>query len=180
MLLRRHVWQKYRNGRDSGNGLPWYKSACNRDSTVESQHQHPHSGNVPVQTTTRVLSAQDVSSLYHNLTYFHGREMLHKQNIKRSFLGNARDEMNEKLLRCNFNGFFKISTWFWKFQSIIALKKSSIRSYISIRSLARGNSSDGRGWLENWRVVNFNAIDTYIYMGLFDPRMHARLAYIIR
>ncbi|XP_070149858.1 uncharacterized protein [Polyergus mexicanus] len=62
----RHVWQKYRNGRDSGHvpvfpkNLPWYKSACNRDSAVEFQHQHPHSGNVPVQTATRVLSAQDL------------------------------------------------------------------------------------------------------------------------
>ncbi|EFN77301.1 hypothetical protein EAI_14429 [Harpegnathos saltator] len=59
----RHVWRKYRNDRDSGDGLPWYKSACTRNNAaVESQRRHSHSGNVPVQAaTTRVLSAQDVS-----------------------------------------------------------------------------------------------------------------------
>ncbi|XP_071633715.1 uncharacterized protein [Temnothorax longispinosus] len=56
----RHVWRKYRNDRDSGNGLPWYKNVCNRDNAVESQHHHPHSGNVPVEAATRVLSAQDL------------------------------------------------------------------------------------------------------------------------
>ncbi|XP_032668572.1 uncharacterized protein LOC116842875 [Odontomachus brunneus] len=56
----RHVWRKYRNDRDSGNGLPWYKSACTRDNTVETQRRHSHSGNVPVQAATRVLSAQDL------------------------------------------------------------------------------------------------------------------------
>ncbi|XP_011872147.1 PREDICTED: uncharacterized protein LOC105564412 isoform X1 [Vollenhovia emeryi] len=56
----RHVWRKYRSDRDSGNGLPWYKNVCNRDNAVESQHHHPHSGNVPVEAATRVLSAQDL------------------------------------------------------------------------------------------------------------------------
>ncbi|XP_071569868.1 uncharacterized protein [Temnothorax nylanderi] len=56
----RHVWRKYRTDRDSGNGLPWYKNVCNRDNAVESQHHHPHSGNVPVEAATRVLSAQDL------------------------------------------------------------------------------------------------------------------------
>ncbi|XP_025075201.1 uncharacterized protein LOC105431437, partial [Pogonomyrmex barbatus] len=56
----RHVWRKYRNERDGGNGLPWYKNVCKRDNTVESQHHHPHSGNVPVEAATRVLSAQDL------------------------------------------------------------------------------------------------------------------------
>ncbi|XP_014472933.1 PREDICTED: uncharacterized protein LOC106743522 [Dinoponera quadriceps] len=56
----RHVWRKYRNDRDSGDGLPWYKSACTRDNAVESQRRHSHSGNVPVQAATRVLSAQDL------------------------------------------------------------------------------------------------------------------------
>ncbi|XP_036142334.1 uncharacterized protein LOC105829405 [Monomorium pharaonis] len=54
----RHVWRKYRN--DGGNGLPWYKNVCNRDNAVESQNHHPHSGNVPVEAATRVLSAQDL------------------------------------------------------------------------------------------------------------------------
>ncbi|KYN12919.1 hypothetical protein ALC57_14984 [Trachymyrmex cornetzi] len=57
----RHVWRKYRNDGDSENGLPWYKNVCNRDNTVESHQHHPHSGNVPVEAATRVLSAQDVS-----------------------------------------------------------------------------------------------------------------------
>ncbi|XP_070523137.1 uncharacterized protein [Cardiocondyla obscurior] len=56
----RHVWRKYRTDRDSGNGLPWYKNVCKRDNAVESQHHHPHSGNVPVEAATRVLSAQDL------------------------------------------------------------------------------------------------------------------------
>ncbi|XP_011171904.1 uncharacterized protein LOC105204513 [Solenopsis invicta] len=56
----RHVWRKYRNDGDGGNGLPWYKNVCNRDNAVESQHHHPHSGNVPVEAATRVLSAQDL------------------------------------------------------------------------------------------------------------------------
>ncbi|KYM78084.1 hypothetical protein ALC53_11552 [Atta colombica] len=57
----RHVWRKYRNDGDSENGLPWYKNVCNRNNAVESHQHHPHSGNVPVEAATRVLSAQDVS-----------------------------------------------------------------------------------------------------------------------
>ncbi|XP_011066801.1 PREDICTED: uncharacterized protein LOC105153582 isoform X1 [Acromyrmex echinatior] len=56
----RHVWRKYRNDEDSENGLPWYKNVCNRDNAVESHQHHPHSGNVPVEAATRVLSAQDL------------------------------------------------------------------------------------------------------------------------
>ncbi|KYN05303.1 hypothetical protein ALC62_03761 [Cyphomyrmex costatus] len=57
----RHVWRKYRNNGDNENGLPWYKNVCNRNNVVESHQHHPHSGNVPVEDATRVLSAQDVS-----------------------------------------------------------------------------------------------------------------------
>ncbi|XP_018341545.1 PREDICTED: uncharacterized protein LOC108748060 [Trachymyrmex septentrionalis] len=56
----RHVWRKYRNDGASENGLPWYKNVCNRDNAVESHQHHPHSGNVPVEAATRVLSAQDL------------------------------------------------------------------------------------------------------------------------
>lgn len=161
MLFRRHVWQKYRNGRDSGNGLPWYKSACNRDSAVESQHQHPHSGNVPVQTATRVLSAQDVSwRLFHNLTYLRRWEMLHGQKHSRDrrnhraiFLGNARDEMKwmkNRALKCNFNVFFLnldlILSKKWKFQGIATLKKNGkIFCEFLIRSIfSRRRSQEDR------------------------------------
>ncbi|XP_020279398.1 uncharacterized protein LOC109852555 isoform X2 [Pseudomyrmex gracilis] len=53
----RHVWRKYRSGE---NGFFWKKSGCASDNTTESQHHHPHSGNVTVEAATRVLSAQDL------------------------------------------------------------------------------------------------------------------------
>ncbi|XP_072763510.1 uncharacterized protein [Anoplolepis gracilipes] len=77
----RHVWQKYRNGRDSGNGLPWYKSACDRGDVVESQHQHPHSGNAPVQTATRVLSAQDLVDSLDAPRYICETEVMEDVNV---------------------------------------------------------------------------------------------------
>lgn len=74
----RHVWQKYRNG---GNGLPWHKDACNRDSAVEAQHQHPHSGNAPVQAATRVLSAQDLVDSLDAPRYICETEVMEDVNV---------------------------------------------------------------------------------------------------
>lgn len=62
-FFHRHVWRKYRNRRDSSSGLPWYRSVYSRDNTAESLHHRPHSGGTTVQSATRILSAQDVSTL---------------------------------------------------------------------------------------------------------------------
>lgn len=62
VLFHRHVWRKYRNRRDSSSGLPWYRSVCSRDNTAESLHHRPHSGSTTIQSATRILSAQDVST----------------------------------------------------------------------------------------------------------------------
>ncbi|XP_066586760.1 uncharacterized protein [Prorops nasuta] len=56
----RHVWRKYRNGRNSSNGLPWYKGICSRENTSNSLCHRPNSGSIAIQPATRVLSAQDL------------------------------------------------------------------------------------------------------------------------
>lgn len=68
--LYRHVWRKYRNRRDSSSGLPWYRSVYSRDNTAESLHHRPHSGGTTtIQSATRILSAQDVSTLIYIYIY---------------------------------------------------------------------------------------------------------------
>lgn len=68
-FFHRHVWRKYRNRRDSSSGLPWYRSVYSRDNTAESLHHRPHSGGTTIQSATRILSAQDVSTLTRCLAF---------------------------------------------------------------------------------------------------------------
>ncbi|XP_043477279.1 uncharacterized protein LOC122508184 [Leptopilina heterotoma] len=56
----RHVWRKYRERRDSSNGLPWYRNVCSKDGTSESLHHRPHSGIGTTQPGTQILSAEDL------------------------------------------------------------------------------------------------------------------------